>query len=71
MSVNAATISTDEIYVGASASVVLTDYLDGDHYFAVHREGQNLDRCRTQFKLVSDMEAQFEAMAAVVKKYAK
>ena len=36
----------------------LTDYLDGDHYFAVHREGQNLDRARTQFKLVADMEKQ-------------
>ena len=32
----------------------LTDYLDGDHYFAVHRDGQNLDRARTQFKLVAD-----------------
>ena len=49
----------------------LTDYLDGDHYFRTHYEGQNLDRCRTQFKLVSDMEAQFEQMAAIVKKYAK
>ena len=29
MSVNVATISSDEIYVGASASVVLTDYLEG------------------------------------------
>ena len=48
----------------------LTDYLDGDHYFRIHYPEQNLDRCRTQFKLVSDMEAQFEAMAAVVAKYA-
>lgn len=35
----------------------LTDYLEGDHYFKIHRAGQNLDRCRTQFKLVEDMEA--------------
>ena len=48
----------------------LTDYLDGDLYFRIHYPEQNLDRCRTQFKLVSDMEAQFEAMAAVVRKYA-
>ena len=48
----------------------LTDYLDGDHYFRIHYPEQNLDRCRTQFKLVRDMEQQFEAMAAVVKKYA-
>ena len=47
----------------------LTDYLDGDHYFRIHREGQNLDRCRTQFKLVADMEDQWEAMKAVVDKY--
>ncbi len=49
----------------------LTDYLDGDHYFRTHYEGQNLDRCRTQFKLVADMEAQFDDMKAIVKKYAK
>ena len=49
----------------------LTDYLDGDHYFRIHYPEQNLDRCRTQFKLVKDMEEQFDAMAAVVSKYAK
>lgn len=48
----------------------LTDYLDGDHYFRIHYPEQNLDRCRTQFKLVSDMEKQFDAMHAVVAKYA-
>ena len=48
----------------------LTDYLDGDHYFHIRYPEQNLDRCRTQFKLVRDMEEQFDAMAAVVKKYA-
>ena len=47
----------------------LTDYLDGDNYFHTSYEDQNLDRCRTQFKLVQDMEQQFEAMAAVVDKY--
>ena len=49
----------------------LTDYLDGDHYFRIHYPEQNLDRTRTQFKLVKDMEEQFEAMHAVVAKYAK
>ena len=49
----------------------LTDYLDGDHYFRIHRPEHNLDRCRTQFKLVRDMEEQFDAMAAVIRKYAK
>ena len=36
----------------------LTDYLDGDHYFRVHRPGHNLDRCRTQFKLIESIEQQ-------------
>jgi Ser/Thr protein kinase RdoA (MazF antagonist) len=47
----------------------LTDYLDGDHYFHIRYPKQNLDRCRTQFKLVQDMEQQFDKMAAVVAKY--
>lgn len=49
----------------------LTDYLDGDHYFHVSHSRQNLDRARTQLKLVKDMEEQFGAMGAVVAKYAK
>lgn len=44
----------------------LTDYIDGDHYFAIHREGHNLDRCRTQFKLVADMEAKWAQMTKIV-----
>ena len=49
----------------------LTDYLDGDHYFHVSHPRQNLDRARTQLKLVKDMEEQFDAMGAVVAKYAR
>jgi len=40
----------------------LTDYLAGDTYYKVHRQGQNLDRCRTQFKLIESMEQQEERM---------
>jgi Ser/Thr protein kinase RdoA (MazF antagonist) len=40
----------------------LADFLAGDVYFKVHRDGHNLDRCRTQFKLVESIEAQEEAM---------
>ncbi len=47
----------------------LTDYLEGDSYFRIHRPGQNLDRARTQFKLVQDMEAVFGEMSAVVERY--
>jgi aminoglycoside phosphotransferase (APT) family kinase protein len=44
----------------------LADYLAGDVYFKVHREGHNLDRCRTQFKLVNSIECQEEAMNRLV-----
>jgi len=40
----------------------LTDFLSGDTYFRIHRAGHNLDRCRTQFKLVESIERQEEAM---------
>lgn len=47
----------------------LTDHLNGDTYFKIHREGHNLDRCRTQFKLVSDMEKARDEMDRIVAKY--
>ena len=40
----------------------LTDHIAGDTYFRIHRPGHNLDRCRTQFKLVESIEKQEEAM---------
>lgn len=46
----------------------LTDYLEGDHYFKIHREGHNLDRCRTQFKLVKDMEEKWDIMEQIIQK---
>ena len=46
----------------------LTDYLQGDTYFKVHRPGHNLDRCRTQFKLVSDMETKWDVMQEIIAK---
>lgn len=49
----------------------LTDYLDGDHYFAIHRPGHNLNRCRTQFRLVADMEAHWDEMKQIVNTTAK
>ncbi|HNX32661.1 MAG TPA: hypothetical protein PKM35_13680, partial [Holophaga sp.] len=44
----------------------LTDFLDGDTYFRVQREGHNLDRCRTQFALVRALEAQEEGLSRYV-----
>ena len=40
----------------------LTDYLQGDTYFRVHRPQHNLDRARTQFRLVGSIAKQEEAM---------
>ena len=44
----------------------LTDFLAGDTYFKVHRDGHNLDRCRTQFKLVESIEQQESQMNKLV-----
>jgi len=44
----------------------LTDYLSGDTYFRIHRPANNLDRCRTQFKLVESIERQEGAMQKYV-----
>ncbi len=49
----------------------LTDYLQDDVYFRISRDKQNLDRCRTQFKLVAEMEQKMDQMNQIVKKYAK
>ncbi len=47
----------------------LTDYLSGDTYFRIHYPEHNLDRCRTQFKLVQEMDKNWDKMQAIVKKY--
>ncbi len=47
----------------------LTDYLEGDTYFRIHREGHNLDRARNQFKLVADMEEKMDELNAIVAEF--
>ena len=47
----------------------LADYLQGDVYFKIHRPEHNLDRARTQFKLVADMESKWDKMTAIAEKY--
>ena len=44
----------------------LTDFLAGDVYFKVHRDSHNLDRCRTQFRLVECIEREEENMNKLV-----
>ena len=47
----------------------LTDYLSGDVYYSIARPEHNLDRARTQIKLVGEMEQNQEAMEALIRKY--
>ncbi len=49
----------------------LTDYLEGDVYFKVDRDGHNLDRCRTQLKLVECIEEKEEEMEDFVRRVVK
>mgnify|MGYP000974554546 CR=1 FL=1 len=49
----------------------LTDYLSGDTYFRIHRPSHNLDRCRTQFKLVADMEKKWPEMTDILEAEAR
>jgi hypothetical protein len=49
----------------------LTDHILGDTYFKVHHPGHNLDRCRTQFRLVECIEEQRESMEKFVRKTRK
>ena len=47
----------------------LTDYLDGDRYFSVARPGHNLDRARTQFKLVAETERRWDEIQRIVREF--
>ncbi len=47
----------------------LTDYLEGDTYFKIAYPEHNLVRARTQFRLVDEMEQQFEKMQEIVRQY--
>ena len=45
----------------------LADYINGDVYFKTHREKQNLDRARTQLKLVADIKSKLPEMSQIIK----
>ena len=47
----------------------LTDYLEGDTYFKTAYPEHNLVRARTQFRLVDEMEQQFDKMQEIVRNY--
>lgn len=44
----------------------LTDFLVGDTYFKIKREGHNLDRCRAQFQLIRSLEEQEEEFQKIL-----
>ena len=44
----------------------LTDFLNGDTYYKTRRPGHNLDRCRTQFKLVESITRHEAQMASFI-----
>lgn len=76
----AQTVTPVEVRSLAQGALVITyeqgirflgDHLNGDVYFKIHRENQNLDRARTQFKLVKEMEERMDEMQAIVDKYYK
>ena len=52
------------------ATRFLTDHLNGDVYFKIHRPGHNLDRFRVQAALIGDIDRQFSQMQEVVANYA-
>lgn len=47
----------------------LADYLNGDSYYKIHRPLHNLERSRTQIKMVLDMEEKFDEMRAIVARH--
>lgn len=49
----------------------LADYLQGDQYFHIKYPDHNLVRCRTQFKLVAEMEAHWQDMQNIMKEASK
>ncbi len=49
----------------------LTDYLEGDTYFKIHREGHNLDRARAHFKLVRAIDEKTPKMKGIIEKIMK
>ena len=49
----------------------LTDFLDGDVYFRTSRPNHNLDRCRTQFKLVRSLMEKEDELKAITREFMK
>ncbi|MBR5308145.1 MAG: aminoglycoside phosphotransferase family protein [Clostridia bacterium] len=46
----------------------LTDYLEGDTYFKIHRPNHNLDRARTQLAMCKDIISKYDILSEIVRK---
>lgn len=46
----------------------LMDHIDGDTYYTIYYPGQNLDRSRTQLKLVEDMEKKLPEIKRILRR---
>ena len=71
-------LTPKEIELLAESALILTyecgirflaDYLNGDTYFKTKYPTHNLDRARTQLKLVVDIESKFDEMKKIIAKY--
>lgn len=68
---------TDALYEGyliitcEVAMRFLHDYLDGDLYFRISREKQNLERARNQIELVKEIESQEKEIRLLIKRVLK
>jgi hypothetical protein len=41
----------------------LTDFLNGDRYYHIDRENQNLERARNQIALMQDMDSKWQTLS--------
>ena len=46
----------------------LMDHINGDTYYNIYYPGQNLDRARTQLKLVEDMEKKLPQIKQILRR---
>jgi hypothetical protein len=47
----------------------LSDYLNGDTYYKIHHPEHNLERTRTQLKMLLEMETKQDEMEAIIRRY--
>jgi Ser/Thr protein kinase RdoA (MazF antagonist) len=60
-----------EVIVLENALRFLTDHLEGDAYFKIHRPGHNLDRCRTQLAFFRDLKDRGEFLRRLIESLAE